>query len=119
VRWLKHISDDELAAAYRTCSFTAFPSRLEGFGLPIIESLWHRRPVICGRNGAIGEVAQGGGSYPIDQNNATELAQAMRQLLNDSSLYHRLYTEAGDRTFRSWNDYRRDLETVLAAEEVA
>ena len=119
VRWLKHISDDELAEAYRSCSFTAFPSRQEGFGLPIIESLWHRRPVICGSNGAIGEVAQGGGCYQIDQNDPKTLARAMHYLLKDRALYQRLHKEACARNFRSWDDYRRDLETVLADEAVA
>jgi glycosyltransferase involved in cell wall biosynthesis len=115
VRWRKHISDDELAGAYRDCSFTAFPSRLEGFGLPIIESLWHGRPVICGSNGAIGEVAEGGGCHQVDQNSAPQLAAAIRLLLSDSKLYDRLYAEARARTFRTWDDYRRELDLVLKA----
>lgn len=113
VRWRKHISDAELAGAYRDCSFTVFPSRLEGFGLPIIESLWHGRPVICGRNGAIGEVAAGGGCYQVDQNNADELASAIRLLLSDRAVYDRLCHEANTRTFRSWEDYGRELDAVL------
>jgi glycosyltransferase involved in cell wall biosynthesis len=113
VRWRKHISDAELAAAYRDCSFTAFPSRLEGFGLPIIESLWHGRPVICGRNGAIGEVAQGGGCYQVEQNDPEELARAIRLLLNDPALYQRLCAEAEARIFRTWEDYEKDLGSVL------
>ena len=119
VVWRKHISDAELADAYRDCSFTAFPSRLEGFGLPIIESLWHRRPVICGRNGAIGEVAEGGGCYQVDQNHPVELAEAIRLLLQDSAVYERLYHEAGARTFRTWTDYRCDLESGLSFASLA
>jgi glycosyltransferase involved in cell wall biosynthesis len=115
VRWRQHISDAELTEAYRACSFTVFPSRLEGFGLPIVESLWHGRPVVCGRNGAIGEVATGGGCLIIDQNNADELAQAMSTLLHDGKLYDQLYAEAHQRSFRTWNDYGRDLDDVLAA----
>jgi glycosyltransferase involved in cell wall biosynthesis len=113
VRWRQHISDAELAAAYRACSFTTFPSRLEGFGLPIIESLWHGRPVICGRNGAIGEVAAGGGCLLIDQNNADELATAIASLLNDPALYQKLHDETRRRVFRSWDDYGRDLDHIL------
>lgn len=119
VRWRKHISDAELAAAYRDCSFTAFPSRLEGFGLPIIESLWHRRPVICGRNGAIGEVAEGGGCYQVEQNDAAELAGAIRLLLNDAPLYERLYAEADGRVFRNWEDYGKDFSSILEEKEHA
>jgi len=113
VRWRKHISDSELAQAYRDCSFTVFPSKLEGFGLPIIESLWHGRPVICGRNGAIGEVAVGGGCYQVDQNNVTELASAIRLLLSDEDAYCQLCEEAQTRTFRHWEDYGRELEPLL------
>ena len=113
VRWRHHLSDAELAAAYRECSFTVFPSRLEGFGLPIIESLWHGRPVICGSNGAIGEVAAGGGCLPVDQNDAGALATAIAALLGDEALYRRLHDETRARTFRSWDEYGRDLDRVL------
>ena len=118
VRWVKHISEAELDQAYRDCSFTVFPSRLEGFGLPIIESLWHGRPVICGRNGAIGEVASGGGCYQIDQNSREELAQATRLLLNDKAVYDRLYVEGRARSFLSWDDYLEDLDALLQTETV-
>jgi len=113
VEWHKHVSEAYLDAAYRECSFTAFPSKIEGFGLPIIESLWHARPVICGRNGAIGEVAMGGGCYQIDQNNADELADAIQLLLNDRKVYDRLCDEASYRSFRTWADYGRDMDSVL------
>ena len=119
VRWRKHISDVELAQAYRDCSFTVFPSRMEGFGLPIIESLWHGRPVICGSNGAIGEVAVGGGCLQIDQNNVAELASAIRLLLADQEVYHRLHEEAHRRVFRNWEDYGRELEPVLQQTQTA
>ena len=116
VRWRQHISDDELTEAYRACSFTVFPSRLEGFGLPIIESLWQGRPVICGRNGAIGEVAEGGGCLLVDQNDAEDLARSISALLHDPALYQRLYDEAHQRVFRTWDDYGRDLDRVLGTE---
>ena len=113
VRWRRHVSDEQLHAAYRDCSFTLFPSRMEGFGLPILESLWHRRPVICGSNGAIGEVSAGGGCFQVDQNDPSELAEAIRSLLTDENVYLRLYGETEKRAFRSWADYRLDLERLF------
>lgn len=119
LRWRQHISDVELTEAYRDCSFTVFPSRLEGFGLPIVESLWHGRPVVCGRNGAIGEVAAGGGCQLVDQNNPDELSAAISALLHDPALYRRLYDEAQRRAFRTWDDYGRDFDRVLAAKSAS
>jgi glycosyltransferase involved in cell wall biosynthesis len=116
VRWRRHISDAELAEAYRSCSFTVFPSRLEGFGLPIIESLWHGRPVVCGGNGAIGEVAAGGGCLVVDQNDPAALGSAIASLLRDEALYSRLHDEARRRRFRTWDDYGRELDAILDAD---
>lgn len=119
VRWLRHVSDEELHRAYQDCAFTLFPSRMEGFGLPILESLWHRRPVICGSNGAIGEVSSGGGCLQVDQNDPEALARGMESLLSNEDLYNRLYCEANRRVFRSWEDYGIDLDKVLQEVGVA
>ncbi|MFM7927509.1 MAG: glycosyltransferase family 4 protein, partial [Pirellula sp.] len=42
--WVFHdLSDIELNYAYERCSGVLLPSIVEGFGLPIVESLWHGR----------------------------------------------------------------------------
>lgn len=38
---LAGLSDREIAALYRQCLFTAFPSKSEGYGLPVAESLYY------------------------------------------------------------------------------
>lgn len=40
------VSDDQLGAAYRTCSVTIAPGLAEGFGYPIVESLAAGTPVV-------------------------------------------------------------------------
>jgi glycosyltransferase involved in cell wall biosynthesis len=113
VRWLRHVSDAELAEAYRNCVFTVFPSRMEGFGLPILESLWHGRPVICGSNGALGEVSAGGGCLHVYQNDPRDLALGIKMLLDDQDLYNRLQAESRVRRFRTWADYSTDLLATI------
>jgi glycosyltransferase involved in cell wall biosynthesis len=105
IRWLQHVDDLDLHRAYRECMFTIYPSRMEGFGLPIAESLWHGKPCVCGGNGALGEVARGGGCLIVDQSNAEALAGGIKKLLTDRPLYARLCDEARARKFRSWADY--------------
>jgi len=104
-RWLKHVDDERLERAYRDCAFTVYPSLMEGFGLPILESLSHGKPCICGDNGALGEVSAGGGCLLVDQTSWEDLAAAMRRLLSDPDLYARLSAEARGRRFRSWSNY--------------
>jgi mannosylglucosylglycerate synthase len=41
------VGDAELAALYRLADALFFPSRQEGFGLPVLEAALHRLPVFC------------------------------------------------------------------------
>jgi glycosyltransferase involved in cell wall biosynthesis len=112
-RWLRHVDDHTLNAAYAACRFTVFPSLIEGFGLPVLESLWHGRPCVCGRDGALGEAAAGGGCLLVDQTDATALADGVEQLLADAGMYERLQVEAQNRRFDTWEDYAAGLLPVL------
>ncbi len=110
VRWLQHVDDQTLRRAYERCAFTVFPSLAEGFGLPILESLWHGRPCLCGTNGALGEVAEGGGCLPVDQTDPAALASAVERLLTDPSLRQQLSDQAQDRPFETWETLAQTLE---------
>jgi glycosyltransferase involved in cell wall biosynthesis len=114
VSWRAQISDYELHAAYRHCAFTVFPSRREGFGLPIVESFWHGRPVICSGTEAMGEVSSGGGAIQVDVTDPVALAAAMRRLLQDETAASSLAREAYARPQRTWRDYWLELEPLLA-----
>jgi glycosyltransferase involved in cell wall biosynthesis len=109
IQWLRHVDDETLLREYRDCRFTVYPSLMEGYGLPIVESLLHGKPCVCGGNGALGEVARGGGCFIVDQTNVDALAHGMRRLLLDRELYARLCEEARARKFRSWSDYIEKL----------
>jgi len=82
---------------------------MEGFGLPILESLWHGKPCVCGGNGALGEVARGGGCLIVDQTSEDAIAAGIQKLLRDQATYARLCVEARARKFRSWSDYIEKL----------
>ncbi len=103
------VSDEKLHAAYARCAFTVYPSLIEGFGLPVVESLQHGRPCICSGHGALGEAARGGGVLLLDRPDADHLATAMRQLLGDAALAADLAAQARARKFRSWSDYAGEL----------
>jgi glycosyltransferase involved in cell wall biosynthesis len=112
--WRRHVDDLALHAAYCDCSFTVYPSLREGFGLPVLESLWHGRPCICSDKGALGEVADGGGCLIGDPTNTDALTAAMRELLTNEATYRRLFDQTNARRFRSWDDYIHDLLREIA-----
>jgi len=113
IEWLRHVPDEILHRAYRECRFTVYPSLAEGFGLPILESLWYGKPCVCGGNGALGEAALGGGCLIVDQTSVGTIAAGIEKLLNDQETYQRLCREARARTFRSWSDYTDRLLSHL------
>jgi glycosyltransferase involved in cell wall biosynthesis len=49
------VDDDELERLYRDCAFCLYPSRYEGFGLPIIEAFTRGKAVIASNGGAVRE----------------------------------------------------------------
>src|SRR3546814_9879591 len=71
--------DEDLNKLYAASDFTVYPSYEEGFGLPILESLWHARPCICMNQGAMAEVALGGGCLQVNVCIEDELVQAIKR----------------------------------------
>jgi glycosyltransferase involved in cell wall biosynthesis len=57
VRLLSHVSESDLIGLYSGAEALVYPSRYEGFGLPIIEAMACGCPVIACPNGSIPEVA--------------------------------------------------------------
>jgi glycosyltransferase involved in cell wall biosynthesis len=52
-----HVEREELAALYRGAACLVFPSRYEGFGLPVLEAMASGTPVVAAAAGAVPEVA--------------------------------------------------------------
>ncbi len=65
VQFLKNLNLKELAALYQMADMFVYPSIFEGFGIPIIEALYSRIPVITNAHGVFPEAA-GPHSYYID-----------------------------------------------------
>ena len=59
---LNKLTDEELSGLYDRCLFTAFPSFVEGWGLPVGESLAHGKICVASSSSSIPEV---GGDYAV------------------------------------------------------
>lgn len=115
-RPLRHsgpVTEAALAAAYTACAFTVYPSLIEGFGLPVLESLAYRKPCICSAHGALGEATRDGGCIALDRVDAPSIAHAISRLLSTPSALAALTDAARARRFRTWSDYALDLATWL------
>ena len=116
VEWLGGVDDATVKRLYEECLFTVFPSIVEGFGLPIIESVWHGKPCLTANFGAMEEVARDGGCHMVDTRDASSLADGFAALVLDPARCTELTEECRKRPLRSWKDYVVDMHRILDVE---
>jgi glycosyltransferase involved in cell wall biosynthesis len=85
VSYLGRVSDGELAALYQGALAFVYPSQDEGFGLPVLEAMASRVPVITTTGGALPE-AVGDAGLLVNPGSVPELAQAMQRMAGDPAL---------------------------------
>lgn len=84
VRQLGYVDEPTLAALYRGCALLAFPSRYEGFGLPVLEAMSYGAPVVCSNASSLPEVAGDAAAY-APPGDPPALAAAMERVLDDAA----------------------------------
>ena len=109
----RRVSEDELWAGYAEARCTVFPSLVEGYGLPVAESLSTGCPVLVSNYGSMSELAADGGAVTVDPRDLGSITGALRELLTDDELVDRLRAEAAARPSSSWDDYADRLWHAL------
>jgi glycosyltransferase involved in cell wall biosynthesis len=85
VIWLENVTNNDLPAIYQKSSLFIYPSRYEGFGIPILEALFSKVPVITSKVSSLPE-AGGHYSYYIDPEKPEEIASAIYKILTDHKM---------------------------------
>ena len=80
---LHDLSDGELETLYRNCLFTAFPSFVEGWGLPVGESLAYGCPCVASSTTSIPEVGGDLVDY-VDPYNPRAGVEVLRRMAFDA-----------------------------------
>lgn len=91
---------------YARCDMWLFGSRTEGFGLPILESMACRTPVIGTPAGAAPELITGGGGILVEMENPKDMARAIERICNFSEAQWQAMSDKAYRTAReyTWDD---------------
>lgn len=96
VKFLNNIPGKELAGLYQHASLSIYLSMYEGFGLPVIESMASACPVITSNVSCLPETADGA-ALLCDPNNSDELAEKIKNILEDDSLRNELIEKGKER----------------------
>jgi len=115
IYWHERAGPAELRNFYRECDFTVFASWIEGFGLPVMESLWFGRPCLCADEGVVAENAKGGGCLMMNVRDKKALADGIVKLAGDAGFRRQLGLQVLGRKLKTWNEYANDVLQVLNA----
>ncbi len=84
VRTVSAPTDEQLLALYRGAAVLAYPSRYEGFGLPLVEAMACGTPVVAARCASIPEVVGDAGPL-LDPDDVEGFARTIAALVDDPS----------------------------------
>jgi glycosyltransferase involved in cell wall biosynthesis len=116
VRFPGFVPDDELPLWYSSATVFAFPSRYEGFGLPLLEAMACGAPVVSSSASSLPEVV-GEAGVLVDPSDVEGLCSALRQLLEDEPRRQAL-AAAGRARAQTFSWRRTAVETVQVYREV-
>ena len=90
---LSGVSDDELNVIYKKAEVFVYPSRYEGFGIPIIEAIFCGLPVVASTGSCL-EEAGGPDCLYVNPDDPKGMAAAIMQLLNNEEERKRRITSS-------------------------
>jgi glycosyltransferase involved in cell wall biosynthesis len=103
------LSDAELAWLYRNARALVFPSRYEGFGIPVLEAQSLGCPVVTSNAASLPEVA-GDGALFFDPTDPARLPALLDRLESDADLIEELRARGRDNARRyTWADSARTI----------
>lgn len=96
------VTDDELVRLYSSASVFLLPTRMEGWGLAIMEAMAAGCPVISSPVGGVTElVTDGENGLLVPVGDVAGISQAVEKLLDDESLRHKV-SDSGKATARKY-----------------
>ncbi|RYE36729.1 MAG: glycosyltransferase family 1 protein [Sphingobacteriaceae bacterium] len=92
VLFLSNVLFEDLPLIYQLASVFVYPSRYEGFGIPILEALCSGTPVVAATGSCL-EEAGGPDSFYVDPDDEVSLAQKIKLILQNETLQQKMKTK--------------------------
>ena len=107
------VEEEDLPGLYASAEFFVYPSFYEGFGLPVIEAMQSKLPVICSNTSSLPE-AGGSAGYYISPTDTPALALALTSMHHEPNLRQNYAEKSRAQAAKfSWNASASELIRVL------
>ncbi len=113
---LRNCDDTTLMELYKKSLFTIYLSSYEGWGLPVGESMWLGKPVLCSKLTSLPEVGEDLVDY-VDPGDADAVAKAVERLCFDSEYRSKAAAKLKSAKLRSARDFAKNLLAAIGVVE--
>ncbi len=114
---LGYVEDEKVSALMRNADILAFPSKFEGFGMPLVEAMACGVPVVGSNSTSIPEITKDC-ALLTDPENWKGLSNNIEKLIKDNNLYNKLSKKGIERA-KVFNWEKSAQETLKVLERVA
>ncbi len=84
VQWVENPGTHKIAQLYQSSSVVVLPSKSEGFGIPLIEAMYFKKPIVASNIPSSLEVASDAACF-FELENKASFYEAINNALNDTS----------------------------------
>jgi len=111
-----YINESEKDVLYKHCQAFVFPSLYEGFGMPVLEAFYYKKPVLTSQTSSLQEVAKDAAHY-CDPYDIESIELGLHKITGDEQ-YAKNLVSLGTKRLEdfSWSDTA--TRTLLALKEV-
>ncbi|HXL72200.1 MAG TPA: glycosyltransferase family 1 protein, partial [bacterium] len=116
VKWSGNVRAEKMVEAYHDADLLLYPSRLEGFGLPVLEAFACGTPVITSNTSSLPEVA-GNAALLVDPEKPGDIADAVQKAMEKPAL-RRQWVERGLKRAKLFTWEKTARETLFVYESL-
>lgn len=113
VQYLGYIPQKEMPYVFHNAKLLVFPSKFEGFGIPLVEAMKSELPIVCSSSTCIPEIV-GDAALLFDENDPEDIAEKIYELYENKDLSNTLIENGKKRCdLFSWENCSQKTIEIL------
>lgn len=111
--FMDYVSQIELNSLFRNAKIFVYPSLNEGYGLPPIQAMYNRVPIIASPNSSVSEICKGAAIY-ANPLSIHEIKVRILALMSDEEIFNALIDEGQKELFLLLNKNEKFIENIIS-----